>query len=285
MKSKVLVNLVLVLLLTGLVLYAFFRPKEQSDPGVRLTQLKRDDITRITVERRGSPAIQLQKRDGSWRISAPLQTRADPIQVERLTDIVTATAKHKLPPGDPGGYELDPPQVKLTLNDQAFAFGRINDVTYEQYVATAGAVYLVAPFHGHGVPVEITKLVSRKLLDDAEVPIAFDFGRYRIVKDDRGAWTVEGAYPAQLRNPPSQDDFNRWADEWRFTSSLGAEPRRGTRGKDRLVVLFKGGKKADMEIVQRQPEFLLVRSDENMQYRFGAEVGRRLLDPRVVAEK
>jgi len=40
-----------------------------------------------------------------------------------------------------------------------------------------------------------------------------------------------------------------------------------------------------MEIVQKQPEFLLVRSDENMQYRLGAEVGKRLLDPRVVAEK
>jgi hypothetical protein len=40
-----------------------------------------------------------------------------------------------------------------------------------------------------------------------------------------------------------------------------------------------------MEIVQKKPEFLLVRDDEKMQYRFGGEVGRRLLDPRVVAEK
>jgi hypothetical protein len=285
MKSKVLVNLVLVLLLTGLVLYAFFRPREQSDPGIKLTQLKRDHITRITVERRGSPTIELKKRDGGWRISAPLRTRADPTQVDRLTDIATATAKHKLPPGDLGRYELDPPQVKLTLNDRTFAFGRINDVTYEQYVATAGAVYLVAPFYGYGIPTEVTKLVSRKLLDDAEVPVAFDFGRYRIVRDDRGTWRIEGAYPAQQGKPLSQDDFNRWADEWRFTSSLGAEPRRSARGKDRLVVQFKDGKKVPMEIVQKQPEFLLVRSDENMQYRFGAEVGRRLLDPHVVAEK
>ena len=285
MKSKVLVNLLLVLLLTGLVLYAYLRPKTQSDPGIKLTELKRDDITRITVERRGSPTIQLQKRDGGWRISAPLQTRADPIQVDRLTDIATASAKHKLPPGDPGRYELDPPQVKLTLNDQVFAFGRVNDVTYEQYVATAGAVYLVAPFYGYGIPAEVTKLASRKLLDDAEVPVTFDFGRYRIVKDDRGTWTIEGAYPAQQGKPLSQDDFNRWADEWRFTSSLGAEPRRSTRGKAHLIVQFKDGKKVPMEIVQKQPDFLLVRSDENMQYRFGAEVGRRLLDPHVVAEK
>jgi hypothetical protein len=285
MKSKVLVNLVLVLLLTGLVLYAFFRPKQQSDPGIRLTQLKRDDITRITVERRGSPTIQLEKRGGGWRISAPLQTRADPIQVERLADIVTATAKHKLPPGDPGRYQLDPPQVRLTLNDQAFAFGRINDVTNEQYVATAGAIYLVAPFFGYGIPTEVGKLVSRKLLDDAEVPVAFDFGRYRIARDERGTWTIEGAAPAQPGKALSQDDFNRWADEWRFTSSLGAEPRRGARGREHLVVQFRDGKKVAMEIVQKQPEFLLVRSDENMQYRFGAAVGRRLLDPHAVAEK
>ncbi len=285
MNSKVLVNLVLVLLLTGLVLYALLGPKEQSDPGIRLTQLKRDDITHITVERRGSPTIQLQKRDGGWRISAPLQTRADSIQVDRLTDLATATARHKLPPGDPGRYQLDTPQVKLTLNDQAFAFGRINDITNEQYVATAGAVYLVAPFYGYAIPTGVTKLVSRKLLGDAEVPVAFDFGRYRILRDERGTWVVEGAFPAQPGETLSQDDFNRWADEWHFTSSLGAEPRRGSRGKDRLVVQFKYGKKVTMEIVQKQPEFLLVRSDENMQYRFGAEVGRRLLDPRVVAEK
>ncbi len=63
------------------------------------------------------------------------------------------------------------------------------------------------------------------------------------------------------------------------------EPRRGKRGKERLVVHFKDGKKVVMEIVAKEPEFLLVRSDENMQYRMGAEVGRRLLDPRAVAQK
>ena len=46
MKSKVLVNLVLALLLTGVVLFAFFRPREQSAAEIRLTQLKREDINR-----------------------------------------------------------------------------------------------------------------------------------------------------------------------------------------------------------------------------------------------
>ena len=285
MKSKVVVNLVLVLLLMGLVAYALLRPQKQSDPGIRLTQLKREEINRIAVQRRGSPEIQLEKRDGRWRILAPLQTRADSIQVDRLTDIATATAKHKLADADPGLYDLAPPQVTLTLNDQAFAFGRVNDVTYEQYVGTAGAVYLVAPFYGYGIPAGVTPLVSRKLLDDTEVPVGFDFGNSRIVRDEHGSWVVAGKSAAQQGKPLSQDDFNRWADEWRLTTSLGVEPRRGARGKERLVVHFKDGRKVVMEVIAKEPEFLLVRSDENMQYRMGAEVGRRLLDPRAVAEK
>ena len=40
-----------------------------------------------------------------------------------------------------------------------------------------------------------------------------------------------------------------------------------------------------MRIVQKEPDFQLVRSDNAMRYHFGVEVGRRLLDPRAVAKK
>lgn len=285
MKSKVILNLVLVLALAALALYAYFRPKGESAPEIRLSQLKRDEIARITVEHRGSPTIQLEKRDGKWRLTAPLTTRADPNQVDRLADIAGATAKQKLPATELGRFDLDSPATRVTLNDQAFSFGRINDVTYEQYVAAGDGVYLIAPFFGYGIPTEATKLVSRKPLDDGEIPVAFDFGRYRFVRDDKGKWSAEGAFPRKKDTPLSQDDFNRWADEWGVTSALSAEPSRGGGARERLVVRFRNGKAVTMEILQKQPEFLLVRTDENMQYRFGAEVGRRLLDPYVVAGK
>ena len=80
-------------------------------------------------------------------------------------------------------------------------------------------------------PPTSTKLLSRNLLDDGEVPVAFDFGRYRIVRDDKGTWTIEARIPAQQGKLLSQDDFNRWADEWRFTSTQRrAQPQ--PRGKD-----------------------------------------------------
>jgi hypothetical protein len=285
MKSKILLNLALIAALVALSLYAYFKPWQEAAPSIKLTQLKRDDITRIAVEPRGAAAIKLEKRDGAWRIVAPLTAQAEATQVDRLVDIVNANAKQKLANADLAQFDLDPPQVRVTLNDQAFAFGRVNDITYEQYVATADGVYLVPPLYGYGIPTDATKLLSRRLLDTGEVAVAFDFGRYRIERDDKGTWAASGEFAAAKDQPLSQDDFNRWADEWRYTSALSVEPDKSSRSREQVNVRFKSGKTVTMRIVQKEPDFQLVRSDNAMRYHFGVEVGHRLLDPRVVAKK
>ena len=285
MKSKILLNLMLIAALVALSLYAYFKPWQDAAPSIKLTQLKRDDITRIAVEPRGAAAIKLEKIDGAWRIVAPLTAQAEDTQVDRLLDIVAASAKQKLANADLAQFDLKPPPVRVTLNDQAFAFGRVNDITYEQYVATADGVYTVPPLYGYGIPTDVVKLLSRRLLDAGEVAVAFDFGRYRIERDDKGAWATSGEFAATKDQPLSQDDFNRWADEWRYTSALSVEPDKSSPARAQVSVRFKSGKTVIMRIVQKEPDFQLVRSDNAMRYHFGVEVGQRLLDPRVVAKK
>ena len=285
MKSRVLLNLTLIAALVALSLYAYFKPRQDAAPTIKLTLLKRDEVTRIVVEPRGAAALKLEKLDGTWRIVAPLNAQADATQVDRLVDIVNAYAKQKLANADLVQLDLSPPQVRVTLNDQAFAFGRVNDITYEQYVAAAGGVYLVPPLYGYGIPTDATKLLSRNLLDAGEVPVAFDFGRYRIIRDDKGNWAADGEFATAKEASLSQDDFNRWADEWRFTSALSVEPDKSSRAREQVIVRFKDGKAVTMRILQKEPDFQLVRSDNAMRYHFGVAVGHRLLDPRVVARK
>ncbi len=285
MKSKILLNLTLIAALVALSLYAYFRPWQQAAPSIKVTQLARNDITRISVEPRGGAAIKLEKHDGAWRIVAPLTAQADTTQVDRLLDIVNANAKQKLANADLNRFDLNPPLVRVTLNDQAIAFGRVNDITYEQYVANADGVYLVAPLYGYGIPTDVTKMLSRRLLDEGELPVAFDFVHHRIARDDKGTWAASGEFPATKDAPLSQDDFNRWADEWRYTSALSVEPDKNSHPREQVNVRFKSGKTVTMRIVQKEPDFQLVRSDNAMRYHFGVEVGHRLLDPRVVAKK
>lgn len=285
MKSKVLLNLALIAALVAISLYTYFKPWQETAQALKLTQLKRDDVTRIAVEPRHGAAFKLEKRDGAWRIVEPFNAQAEATQVDRLIDIVNANSKQKLANPEIAQLDLDPPQIRVTLNDEKFAFGRVNDITYEQYVAAAGGVYLVPPLYGSGIPTDATKLLSRRLLDAGEIPVAFDFGRYRIVRDDKGNWAASGDFVVAKDAPLSQDDFNHWADEWRITSALSVERDKGSRAGQQVTVRFKNGKTVIMRILQKEPDFQLVRDDNAMHYHFGVEVGRRLQDPRVVAKK
>ena len=220
MRSRLFLNLALLCTLLGLGLYAYLRPKSDESPGLAVSHLKRDEVNRILLERRGSAAVELAKLDGYWRMLSPFKTRADGSQVDRLLDIAAATSKQSLPQGDPQRYGLAPPTVVVTLNDQRFAFGALNEVTNEQYVASGEAVYLVAPYLGYGIPTDASRLLSRRLLAENEAPVGFDFGRWRAARDDSGKWSVSGKPPA--REAPSGDELNRWADEWKLASALAA---------------------------------------------------------------
>ena len=285
MNAKALLNLGLIATLLALSLFMYYRAGHDATPEMRITPLKRDDVNHIVIEPRGAPPIKLEKHDGSWRLVSPLNAQAEMTQVDRLVDIVNANAKQKLANPDRAQLDLVTPPVRVTLNDQSVAFGRVNDITYEQYVEIASNVYVVPPLYGYGIPTDATKLLSRRLLDTNETPVTFDFGHYKIVRDDKGTWSATGDFPVAKDAPLSQDDFNRWADEWRHTSALSVAPDKDGKSTEQVVVRFKDGKSVTMKILQREPDFQLLREDSAMRFHFGAEVGRRLTDPRVVAKK
>ena len=241
MKSRLLLNLALLLALAALALYAYLRPAPSQTPEIRLSQLPRDAITRAQVQRQGNAMIELQRRDGGWHMLAPHNTRVDPFQVDRLLDIVQAKAKQKLPYENLDRYALDAPSMRVTLNDEGFAFGAVNHLTNEQYLATGGAVYLVAPFLGYGVAADAAKFFSHKLLGEDEDPIAFDFGKWQLTKDQNGSWSIKGSPPGKDVDL-SQDVLNQWAAEWKLASSLSTEPHTGSRAREQLTVGLKGGR-------------------------------------------
>lgn len=285
MKAKIILNLVLVLAVAAVALFAIRGPKEKVDPGTRISQLQRDAVNRILIERKGAKAVRLEKSAGGWRILEPFTARADAGQVDRVLDVTGATARSQLPRENLARFDLDPPPLRVTLNDETFSFGQVNDLTYEQYVATADAVYLLAPFYGYGIPEDAGKLADRKLLAQDEVPVEFDFGNRRVVRDDKGQWTMSGNWPPRDAGTPTQDEFNRWADEWRVTYALSAEPAKSVGGGQRLMMRFKDGRTVAWRVLSLASGHGLVREDERMRYEVGTEAGRRLLDPRAASEK
>jgi len=263
----------LLIVVVALGCFVYFKPRSDGPAGYPLSALKAGDAGKIQIERTGQAPATLEKKDAQWFITAPFTAPAEPFQVQRLLSILDARASSRLAATDLARFDLDRPVARLTVDAQTFSFGAINAVEHEQYVLTGNTVYPVEPRYGATLPADVTQLIRRQLFAASEVPVRFEFSDFTVASAD-GKWSVAPA-PADL----SQDDINRWVDDWRLASALHAEPAAGGKAAGAIKVEFKDGTKVTLGIVQREPELVLLRPDQNLQYAFFAETAKRLLSP------
>ena len=280
MKSRILLNLALAALVAVLILLVWLKPKPMARTDFRLSTLASASINRIAIEKPGQPTIVLQKNPAGWRLIAPFRARAETRTVGRLLETLAATSLQRFPATDLGRFQLDQPLLRLTLNDQEFSFGTQNTLTGEVYVATGGSVYLVAPSylaHAMKMPADFA---AQAFLAEDEKPAGFEFANLKLSQDSEGKWSASPARPDW-----SQDDLNRWVDEWRNASSLVTQPYDGTPAQESFTLRLANGKLIPCKILRREPELVILREDEKLQYHFPAEIGKRLLfgPPKITA--
>ncbi|HTT38489.1 MAG TPA: DUF4340 domain-containing protein [Burkholderiales bacterium] len=283
MKRGWVVNLVLLVGVIGLGLYAYYKSNEPKEPSYKLSTLTASAAKTIVVESRSEPAYRLERRGDVWFLAAPTQARADQSQVQRILDLLSASSKEKLAAGDLQRFDLATPALKVVIDGQTFAFGGTNPLTQDQYVATGDGVYLVSTYFASLVPKQADRMLTHRLFSDSEVPTGFALNRFSVERKD-GKWTLT-PQPAQDNERPSQDDLNRWADDWRYASSLATRTWSGKPGHDLVQVKLSDGKTLTLTIVQTAPELVLGRADEKLQFQFSGEMSRRLLQPQPAKDK
>jgi hypothetical protein len=264
------------LLVAVAVLAAFVVLKPRSDvpPHQRLSTLKADTVNAIRLERSGDPPVVLQRKQGKWMVLAPLSARADRFQVERMIGILDASATQSMPAQDLARFGLDRPLARLVIDGTQFDFGAVNAVTREQYVHTAGMVYAVALRHGAALPASATQLLAKQPLDPDDAPVRMAFPTFTVAHDG-SRWQV---------SPPagelSQDDINRWIDGWRHAAALRTEPYAAdSEPQERMEIVLRSGRSLTLQVLQKNPELVLGRSDEKLRYHFSREAAKRLLSP------
>ena len=205
----------------------------------------------------------------------PFEARADGSQVQRLLELASATSKEKLAATDLARFDLDRPALTVTLDEQRFAFGTVNPLSQEQYVLAGDAVYLLSSFYASLVPRKAERLLTHSLFVQGESPVAFILPGFRIEQQST-KWVRS---PASGQEALSQDDFNRWVDGWRYASSLVTQRAGTTKPSEYVEVRLAGGRTLRLGILQKQPELVLVRPDEHLQFSFSGEMAKRLLTP------
>ena len=266
-------NALLAAVVIALGAFFYFRPAQDAAVEYPLSALKPREATSLRIERAGAAPIVLDKKQDTWFISAPFAARADASRVQQLLAIVEARAAHRLPAGDRGRFGLEQPEARIIVDGHPFSFGVVSEITREQYVMSGDAVYAVHARYGAALPVNADQMASRQLFGADESPVRIALNDFAVEQRD-GTWTL-----APHSGDLSQDDLLRWVDEWRLASALRVEPRSAARARDEIKIQLKNGGGFTLGVLSREPELVLARSDEKLQYRFRAELAKRLLSP------
>lgn len=272
MSRATLTNVVLALLVAGLAAFLYLRTDPHAKSELTLSALRPDDVTRIRVER-GAHSIALEQRDGVWYVAEPYRARADSFRVTQLLGLLTSKSTRRLAATDLDRFDLERPEIKVTFDDQVIGFGTLNTMSNEQYASSGDGVYLVSPRALAAVPTDVRGVTSRDLFATDETPVEIALGATRMLQEE-GRWKLTPD-TAGL----SQDDLNRWAGDWKNAASMITQ-RAGTgAAAERITVRLGDGRTLQLAIVQREPELVLRRDDEGLQYHFSGEMGKRLLTP------
>jgi hypothetical protein len=275
MKRGWIVNVLLLAGVISLGLYIYYRPAADEAPRHKLSTLVPSAVNRVVIEPRDSAVIELAKRGNAWYLVRPFEARADRSQVERLLELASATSKEKLAATDLARFDLDRPALTVTLGEQRFAFGTVNPLSQEQYVLAGDGVYLLSSFYASLVPRKAERLLTHSLFLQGESPVAFVLPGFRI--ELQGTKWVR--LPAAGQEELSQDEFNRWVDGWRYASSLMTQRGSAKTPAEQVEVRLADGRTLRLGILRREPELVLVRPDEQLQFSFSGEMAKRLLRP------
>lgn len=313
MKRAWLRNAFLALAVAGLALFAYLKPGTDSPVEHALSTISPEAARSIRVERLRAQPIALEKRGEEWFLISPLAARADPVQMQRLLAIAGAKSPARLAATDLARFELDRPAARLTIDSQAFEFGIVSDVSREQYVLTGETVYAVSPVYGAALPANAWALVSKSVLARNEVPVRIQSSEFTVARDN-GKWVLEpgtedseqggkapsctpdfrgnlgsgiarsGACSEVPKGDLSQDDFQRWIDDWRHASALRVESFGKGTPLAEVRMRFREGGELALGILALEPEVVVLRPDEKLVYYLSKGAAQRLLSPPVAGK-
>lgn len=293
MKKRWILNLVLLALVAGIVIFLYTRPQKTASETseYEVSSLKLAGFIQVKVEFPAQAPTSFEKVDGLWRMTAPYKVRADQVSVNRILSIIAAKSLEKLPADDPAKYGLDNPQVRLKLTntsgEQVFVFGTHNPVSEEQYVAYQDAVYLLPTNYAEAAATQPIEMIDKAPLSPAESKQIAGFAFSNLEQ-----WQEQGGLDMRLENgqwkaslakaKPTQNELNEWLDAaWTHAQASSVELYKPDRkatypGFD---VILKDGKKVHFDKIQEAPELLLARADEGLVFHFSNDVGFNMLNP------
>jgi Domain of unknown function (DUF4340) len=209
--------------------------KESEKPPADATKLafsiQPQDITSLAIKHPANPAeltLQFEKRDEVWRITQPLEARADQASLDGIIDGLSSARIAQTEPGAPDRlkvYGLDPPAVSL------------------EFQLRSGAKHTVGLGKKDFSGISVYAIVDGAK-DVALLPESLLISSAKSLQDlrDRGVLHIAGdkVVAFDLKNSSRQLSAKKEKDQWEFTKPAGS---RGDAGNISTLLTSLGSAK------------------------------------------
>lgn len=278
MNARTKLNLVLalaVIALAGGTWYAKqHRKADEKKPP--LTALAAASIQHAQIEWPGSPTISLEKKDQAWRLTAPVQGRADSFEVLALTNLAAAEVKQTLTPEglDLKELGLAPPDHSITLNDVKIEFGGVDPLEYRRYVRIGDRVMLIDDPASAALDKDYHDLVDKNVFAADEEPVKLELPQgLTLSRDDKGEWS---ASPASAAATPAV--IKKLIADWKQTRSMWNEAGDTPAPTGESVrFTLKDGSTREYRVAATDPQFSLYSPALNIRYQLSKALADELL--------
>lgn len=268
-------NIGLAVAALGLGAAVFFAQKKE-EKGPPLTPIAAQALDHVALEHPGSPTVKLERKDGHWKIVEPVQADADPFEVNAFIDLAKLEVKKSLALNAVSFKELglDPPAYDVVLNGQKLVFGAQEPIQARRYILTDGKVALVDDPPAEALDADYSDLVSRSLLPGGVEIKSITMPGLTIAKSaDDKSWALTPDDP-----DASSDSRQKLVDAWRNAKAMwnAALPKEGVKGDD-VTVTLKDGTALKFVVTQRDPQFVIARTDIAVSYTLSKQLVDEML--------
>ena len=238
-----------------------------------LSSVDAANVKRIVITPRGEPSVVIEHDDAGWHMSAPVRAGVDDFRLKQLLAVPAGRPTARVSGANLQELDLDKPILVLQYDAETIRFGGINPVTGEQYVATSSGTYTAAAQLGSGIPSRAGAYLRKHILAATEKPVSIKLPTFTVAKGG-DHWTVEPQSPDL-----SADDIAAWLDTWRTAAALRVGIAKDSAKGSSIEITLESGARLILDVVMRQPELVIVRRDEGLEYRLFAGLARKLLEP------
>ncbi len=238
----------------------------------RLTGLQPDAIDDVRVQRPNREDLVLRRGRSGWEILAPSRAAASEFHVRQVLEVARARSEVRFERDalDAGTLGLDPPGVRLELDEVVLEFGGTDPVDGYRYVAVDDRVHLVRDSVTPLLEGGWWNFLDRHLVPPGWEPVSVETDRYHLVREG-GSWR-------DRRGNLSREQISSLTADLRLASALVVrEGRRQADAEPALTIRFDNDEVRRFVPTEQDGELRLHEQESGLAYVLDGAVRRYLL--------